>query len=154
MLYKPINHLINVRGVLARYHEAAYFSISKRLESPVQTMEKTNIRINVKKSKTLFLCFRIIKAYISSVKASLDRAPGLSILLPRTRSGIPLSDVLLNKSWSSLFDTLRLSGSAASTTYLESESNCGKSQEPTKTSEEENKKKSLDSYTIAETERQ
>jgi len=60
--------------------------------------------------------------YISSVKASLDRAPGLSILFPRTRRGIPLSEVLLNKSWSSLFDTLRLSGSAASTTYLEMES--------------------------------
>ena len=52
------------------------------------------------------------------MKASLDRAPGSSILFPRTRRGIPLSEVLLNNLWSSFFEINRLSTSAASTTYL------------------------------------
>lgn len=57
-----------------------------------------------------------MSTYISSVKACLDRAPGLSILFPRTNKGIPFNEGLLSKSWSSLFEIPMLSGSAASTT--------------------------------------
>lgn len=83
-------------------------------------------------------------------------------MLPRTRRGIPLRDVLLNKSWSSLFETLRLSGSAASTTYLKSESALWQESESfnhLKPKAETllkivRKIVSIDLYTIAETERQ
>lgn len=54
---------------------------------------------------------------IWSVKACLDRAPCLSILFPKTSNGILLKDGLLRRSWSSLFEVPRFSGSAASTTY-------------------------------------
>lgn len=51
----------------------------------------------------------IVSTYIRSVRSGLDRAPCLSILLPNTSNGIPLSEGLLNKSWSSLLETDKFS---------------------------------------------
>lgn len=47
--------------------------------------------------------------YICSVKSCLDKASFLSILFPSTSNGMPLSDGLLNRSWSSLLETDKLS---------------------------------------------
>lgn len=50
-----------------------------------------------------------VSTYIRSVRSDLERAPCLSILLPNTSNGIPLSEGLLNKSWSSLLETDKFS---------------------------------------------
>lgn len=55
-----------------------------------------------------FLIYRL-STYICSIRSSLDKASGLSILFPSTSNGIPFSEGLLNKSWSSLLDTGKLS---------------------------------------------
>ena len=62
----------------------------------------------------------MVSCHISSMKACLDNASDcLSILLPSTRSGIPVKEGLLNKSWSSFLAIDMFSLSAASITYLE-----------------------------------
>lgn len=47
--------------------------------------------------------------YIWSARSFLDNAPGLSILLPKIRMGIPFKEGLLNKSWSSSLETGKFS---------------------------------------------
>lgn len=126
MLNKPFNDRVNVGRVLAWDHIAAYFSVSNRFQPPeYSNVIAHNIRTR-KNNKNILLYIKekgrgiiIIFTHIWSVKACLESAPALSILFPNTSRGIPASDALLSKSWSSLLETLRLSGSAASTTYLQ-----------------------------------
>lgn len=117
MLYKPIDNWIDVGRILAWDHEAAYFSVSNWFEPPAKRMVSSFIKTQTD-TETAYTTEvkECMSTYISSVKACLDRAPGLSILFPRTSRGIPLSEGLLSRSWSSLFDMPMLSGSAASTT--------------------------------------
>lgn len=140
VLDKPINNRVNIGGIFAWYHIAAHLSVCYRIQSPAQqtiVLKRVHIDINIyalpltwfpilpySKGKDTYslnstktkLAHEILSAYISSVKACLDRAPGLSILFPNTSNGIPLNDVLFSRSWSSLLEMLRLSWSAASTT--------------------------------------
>lgn len=59
-----------------------------------------------------------IDTHSRSISACFEIASDLSILLPRTSTGMPLKVGFVNRSCSSLRDIGMLSLSAASTTYL------------------------------------
>ena len=62
----------------------------------------------------------MVSCHISAMRACLDNASDcLSILFPSTRSGIPVKEGLLNKSWSSVLAIDMFSLFAASKTYLD-----------------------------------